>query len=94
MKLGKRLGRIGFVIGFVGPLLFYASPSSWLTYESGFVCPWCPYVDFFFVTWLTLLQVGLTMGLISGLLLALIGFSTGCFVTLVRRKTTANVNPN
>ncbi len=94
MKLGKRLGRIGFLIGFVGPLLFYASPASWLTCESHLLCPWCPYIDIFFATWLTWVQVGLTMGLVSGLLLALIGFFAGCFVTLVRRNTGVDPRPD
>jgi len=90
MKLGKRLGRIGFVIGFVPAFWFYASPYSWFTFESHIVCPWCPYIDFFPSTWRTWLLLGLGMGLMSGLFFALIGFSTGCFVSLIRRKTPAS----
>jgi len=74
VKLGKRLGRIGFVIGFLGPLLFYASPPAWPTCGSGIVCPWCPYVDVIFATKYTWLEVALGVGLISGLLFAVGGF--------------------
>jgi hypothetical protein len=77
MKLGKRFGRLGFVIGFVGSLLFYASPMSFFTFESHFVCPWCPYVDSFNCGRLCWVELGLTSGLVFGLLLALIGFTFG-----------------
>lgn len=77
MKLGSKIGRIGFVIGFLGPLFFYASPNSFFAYESRLLCPWCPYIDMFGATRLTWIQLGLEFGLISGLSLALIGFSIG-----------------
>ena len=86
MRLGKTLGRIGFVIGFLGHFLFYACPFSWLSFESGFVCPWCAIVDTAFANWLTWVNLGLTVGLMSGLLLALVGFSAGYLVTAVRGK--------
>jgi len=91
MNLGKRLGRIGFVVAFSGAFLFYASPFSWFSFESHFVCPWCPYTDIILAN---RLQLGLTLGLASGLLLALIGFCTGYAVTLARGKKTATVNAN
>ena len=94
MNLGKKLGRIGFVIGCTGPFLFYASPFSWFSFESHFVCPWCPYIDVIDANWLTWLLLGLTVGFGSGLLLALIGFCTGYIVTLARGKKTAGVNSN
>jgi len=75
IEMKKRLRRIGFVVGFLGPLLFYASPDLWFTFECRVLCPWCPYVDF--LTRLGRLQAGLTTGLLSGLLLAAIGFSVG-----------------
>ena len=84
MKWGKRLGRIGFVIGFLGPVLFYASPFSFITYESHLVCPWCPYVDFFHATTLTWIRAGLVFGLLSGLLLALVGFLVGYAVSRMK----------
>ena len=84
MKWGKRFGRIGFVIGFMGPVLFYVSPSSFYTYESHIVCPWCPYVDIFSTNTLTWIRVGLVSGLLSGLLLALVGFLVGYAVSRVR----------
>ena len=77
MKLAKRFGRTGFVVGFVGPFLFYASPFSWFSFESHFVCPWCPYIDVMHPNWLTWVQLGLTVGLVSGLLFALVGFPVG-----------------
>jgi len=94
MKLGKGLARIGFVVGFVGSFLFYASPISWFSFESGFVCPWCPIIGVMFANWLTWLQLGLTAGLASGLLLALIGFFAGYLVTVARGKKTASANSN
>ncbi len=87
MKLGKRFGCIGFVIGFVGPVLFYASPPSFFAYESHFVCPWCPYIDIAFADTLTWLGVGLKLGLLCGLLFALIGLAIGY---TVQRATHAN----
>ncbi len=74
MKLGKKLGRIGLVIGFPGPVLFYASPPSFFTYESRFLCPWCPYIDSPFMNGLAWLGFGLQIGLICSLALALSGF--------------------
>jgi hypothetical protein len=60
MKLGKKCGPIAFVIGLVGPILFYASPTSSWTYESRILCPWYR-EDFFRIrlvevqeSWLTL----------------------------------------
>jgi len=98
MKLGKKIGRIGFVIGFRGPLLFYASPRSLFTYESHLVCPWCPYVDIPFATRIAWVQLGLWVGLLSGLSLAFIGLGIGCAVSrLVRSKLTdypANSRPS
>ena len=75
-ELGKRLGRIASGIGFVGPLLFYASSPSWFTWECRNLCPWCPYIDPV-SSGLQALQLGLTMGLVSALLLAAIGFCGG-----------------
>lgn len=104
MKLGKRLGRIGFVVGFVGPFLFYASPFSWFSFESIFVCPWCPYIDVLDIgnripalmraNWLAWVNLGIAVGLVDGLLFGLAGFSVGCFVTLVRGKKTARADSN
>jgi len=47
MKWGKRLGRIGFVVGFVGPVLFYSFD---MQSVGIFVCPQCPHIDFMFYT--------------------------------------------
>jgi hypothetical protein len=54
MKLGKKCGPIAFVIGVVGPILFYASPTSSWTYESRILCPW--YREDFFRIWLIEIQ--------------------------------------
>ena len=51
MKLPKFLASIGFTVGSLGPLLFYLSPYSWVTFELHYVCPWCPYIDGPFLTW-------------------------------------------
>jgi hypothetical protein len=40
MKLGKLLGLIGFVVGFIGPFFFYSVPS---TFRSYLACPVCAY---------------------------------------------------
>jgi hypothetical protein len=76
MKWGKRLGRLGFVYGFVGSLLFYASPMGSPTFESHLLCPWCPYIDMIGgrLAWL---QLGLVMGLIHGVILALVCLGVG-----------------
>jgi hypothetical protein len=91
MKLPKALGRVGFVIGFLGPLLFYASPPSLFTYESHVVCPYCPYVDIAFATRMTWLQVGLQAGLFFGLVLALTGFLFGYIIAKLRRSRSESV---
>jgi hypothetical protein len=80
MKLGKRFGRIGFVIGFLGAFLFYATPPSFFTFESHALCPLCPYIDILNTGWLAWAQLGLVNGLIFGLLYALCGFVIGLVV--------------
>jgi len=77
MKLSKRFGLVGFLIGFVGPVLFYASPASFFTFESHFVCPWCPDLFWLHATRLTWMGAGLRFGLFSGLILAAVGFALG-----------------
>lgn len=94
MNLAKKLGCIGFVVAFTGSFLFYASPFSWLSFESPFVCPWCPIADFISPNWQTWVQLGLIVGLGSGLVLAMIGFCAGYFVTLAGAKKTASINSN
>lgn len=74
MKLGKRLGRIGFLIGFVCPLISYAGPTSLLNDS----CPWCPHIDALRVSPLTWIDIGLRFGLFSGLSFAVMGFVVGC----------------
>jgi hypothetical protein len=82
MKLGKRFARVGFLIGFVGPVLFYASPVSLFTFESHFVCPWCPYVDGAYQTRMIWIGMGL-FALVSGLVLAAVAFAIGYAVSKV-----------
>lgn len=88
MKLGKKLGRIGFVVGFVGAFLFYASPAGWFTYESHVLCPLCPYIDIAFGTRLMWVQIGLQAGLLWGILYAVAGFLIGIGISKARRKST------
>jgi hypothetical protein len=78
VKLAKRLGRIGFLLGSIGPLLFYS-----VHYESGILCPLCPHVDALMhpLGWL---QFGLTAGLIQGVLFALLGFAVGFSISELR----------
>jgi hypothetical protein len=85
MKLGKLVGRIGFVFGFLGPLLFYSSPYTFL-YESHAVCPVCPYIDIPFAAKMTWIEVGLTLGLFCGLAYALIGFAIGWSISKFRGR--------
>ena len=70
MKLAKRFGRIGFVFGFIGPILFYA-----LHIESHLACPFCPYITVPFVSRLGWLEIGLKFGLLQGLVFAFLGFA-------------------
>lgn len=81
MRLAKRIGRFGFVLGFVGPVLFDASPPFFPTYESRIACPLCPYVDVAFGHPLLWLEIGLRVGLLQGIAFALIGFAIGCAVS-------------
>jgi hypothetical protein len=83
MKLGKVIGCIGFVIGLVGPVLFYTSPPPF--FQAFFVCPWCPYIVIFPSSTLTWVGVGLRWGLACGLLFALIGFVIGWTMAKVGR---------
>jgi hypothetical protein len=84
VKLGKVIGRITFVVGFVGPVLFYASPPSFPTYESHIVCPLCPYIDVAFGHALLWLQIGLELGLFQGIAFALLGFTLGYAISRFR----------
>jgi hypothetical protein len=84
MGVAKRYARIGFVVGFLGALLFYASPMRWFTYESRLACPLCPYIDVLMANWLTWLQIGMEAGLVIGLVYGLIGFGIGFVVAKVR----------
>jgi hypothetical protein len=83
MKLAKTIGRVGFAFGFLGSLPFYLSPYPPL-YESHIVCPACPYADIPFATTMTLAQVALSFGLLSGLIYALIGFAIGYGISQFR----------
>jgi hypothetical protein len=74
LKLGKKFGRIGFIVGFLGPVFFYGVPA---TFENPFTCPQCPYLDWFPSTSLVRLEAGLRIGLVQGLAFALVGFCIG-----------------
>ena len=82
MNLGMRFGRIGFLVGFIGPILFYSVP---YTFESHIACPLCPYIDAFGhpLFWL---EAGFTLGLIQGLTFALFGFAVGYSIFKVKSK--------
>jgi len=84
MPLAKLIGRAGFTFGLVGSWLFYSSPPSSILYESHGVCPSCPYVDIPFASGLTRIQVGLSFGLLSGLVYAVVGFAMGSSISKVR----------
>jgi hypothetical protein len=84
VKLGRLLGRIGFCIGFIGPLLFYASPPSLFAYESHVLCPDCPYVEVAFNTPMDWALRGLEAGLVRGLVFAVAGFVIGYVISRVR----------
>jgi hypothetical protein len=82
VKLGKRLGRVGFVVGFIGPILFYSVP---YTFESPVVCPLCPIV--FVIPSPNPLEMGLMVGLLQGLAFAILGFAAGWSISKVRQLT-------
>ena len=84
MNLGKRVGRIGFDVGFLGSMLFYLSPPSFPLYESHVVCPLCPYVDVAFGSPLLWLKIGLGWGLFQGVAFAVLGFVIGYSVSRIR----------
>lgn len=83
VKTGKRLGRIGFVMGFIGPVLFYSVP---ITFEWHIFCPLCPYIDVPFAHPLLWLQIGLQLGLLQGLTFALLGFIIGYSISQLRNR--------
>lgn len=83
MKLGKLIGRIGFVVGFIGPVLFYAVPYA---FESHLACPLCPFIDVPFGHPLLWWQIGLTWGVIQGLLFASLGFGIGYAVSRIQKS--------
>ena len=84
MKLGKRLGRVGFVVGFIGPILFYSVP---YTFEWQVSCPLCPYIFLPFHSPSVWLEIGLKVGLLQGLLFATLGFAIGWSISRVRKST-------
>ena len=88
MKLAETLGRIGFLVGFLGPLVFYLAPFP--LFQSRVLCPQCPYIDIAFATRLTWIQVALVIALLSGLTLALAGFGIGYTVSKLRRPLSEN----
>jgi len=69
------------VIGFVGPVLFYAVP---YTFESHIACL-CPYIDAPFMRPLDWLEIGLTVGLFQGLIFAVLGFAIGCSIFRIKQ---------
>ena len=83
MKLGKRFGRIGFAVGFIGPILFYLVP---FTFESHIACPLCPYIDVGDGHPSLWLEIGLTLGLVQGLAFALLGFAIGYSVFKIKQS--------
>jgi hypothetical protein len=83
VSLGKIIGRIAFIFGFVGSVLFY---SFQYTFESHFLCPLCLYVDVAFVHPLLWLQIGLGFGLIQGLMFALLGFGAGYSISKINNS--------
>lgn len=84
--MAKTLGRIGLVVGFLGPVLFYLSPYSFPTFESHLLCPACPYVSTF-ATRADWVEMALKFGLFCGVLYALIGFAIGYAISKVRAST-------
>ena len=83
MKLGKKIGRIGFVVGFVSPILFYQFGTNPVV---NFACLVCPHITMFGPTRLTWLQIGLGFGLVQGLAFALLGFAIGCAISKIQRS--------
>ncbi len=81
MKFGKRFARIGFLVGFIGPILFYP-----LHYQAQVLCPLCPYI-FVPPRALIWLQIGLVFGLIQGLTFALLAFAIGYSISKVKSST-------
>ncbi len=73
---------MGFLVGFLGPVIAYLSPP-WSMAQ--FACPLCPHITAGFPTRLTWLQIGLTAGLVFGLLYAVTGFGIGYVVSKLRR---------
>ena len=82
LRLGKHFGRIGFLAGFIGPILFY-----FIHYEALIFCPLCPHVDVAFGHPLLWLQIGLTAGLTQGLVFALLSFAIGYSISKIKSSS-------
>ncbi len=91
MKLVKKLGRIGFLVGFLGPVLFYGSKQLVMAFQ--FACPLCPTYMVAFWGPLDWLQLGLTFGLVQGLAFALLGFAIGYAISRIRRPSEISKRP-
>ncbi len=82
MKLGKLLGRIGFVTGFVGPVLLYPLHVD-IPYWASPLTPTCVLLPFARLSdWLA---IGLRFGLLQGLTFALLGFAVGFSISKLAR---------
>jgi hypothetical protein len=86
MKSGKLVGRLLFVIGFIGPLLFYATPPAFPTYQAFAVCPLCPMIEVAFGHPLLWLRIGLQFGLVQGIAFAVFGFTIGYGVSAISQR--------
>ncbi len=91
MKLGKKIGRIGFVVGFVGPVLFYVFYTNSM---ASFACLFCPHITMFGPTRLTWLQIDLGFGLVQGLAFALLGFAIGYAISKIQRPRETSKQAN
>jgi len=80
MRLGKLFCWIGFVFGFIGPILFYS-----LHFESHIACPGCPYITVPFADSLVWLEIGLKFGVIQGLIFAVLGFAIGFSISKIKQ---------
>jgi hypothetical protein len=83
VRLGKRFGRVGFVVGFIGPLMFYLVP---YPFKSRLGCPLCPYIEVPFAHPLLWLQIGLELGLVQGLIFAILGFAIGYLISKIKQS--------
>lgn len=85
MRFARQLALLGLVLGLGGPVLFYDTPAPMFPNGFGPVCPWCTFAAPSLANTLPRLDMGLKLGMVSAVVLALVGYVIGFVITSARR---------